>query len=79
MTPTMQHRQARTADHQCEQIRTVALGTFQAKSTILYWIEDGTRMRVIDAFGPCAQSVNRYLRDMKRYDACSALEIDPLF
>jgi DNA-binding CsgD family transcriptional regulator len=68
MTPTIQHRQTRTVDHQCEHIRTVALGAFQAKSTILYWIEDGTRMRVIDAFGPCAQSVNRYLRDMKPYD-----------
>ncbi|MBL8905992.1 MAG: helix-turn-helix transcriptional regulator [Rhizobiales bacterium] len=68
MTPTVQRRQATATDHQCEQIRTVALGTFQAKSTILYWIEDGTRMRVIDAFGPCAQSVNHYLRDMKPYD-----------
>jgi len=68
MIPTVQHRQAKTVDHQCEQIRTVALGTFQAKSTILYWIEDGTRMRVIDAFGPCAQNMNRYMLDMKAYD-----------
>lgn len=68
MTPTVHQRQTRAVDHQCEQIRTVALGTFQAKSTILYWIEDGTRMRVIDAFGPCAQSVNHYLHDMKAYD-----------
>lgn len=68
MTPTTQQRQTRTVDHQCEQIRTVALGAFQAKSTILYWIEDGTRMLVIDAFGPSAQCVNRYLCDMKAYD-----------
>jgi DNA-binding CsgD family transcriptional regulator len=64
----MQQRQVRALDHQCEQIRTVALGTFQAKSTILYWIEDGTSMCVIDAFGPCAQNMNRYLLDMKAYD-----------
>jgi len=75
MTPTIEHRQTRTADHQCEQIRTVALGAFQAKSSILYWIEDGSRMLVIDAFGPCTQSMNRYLRDMK---ACDPLNIERL-
>jgi len=68
MIPTIQTRQARTVDHQCEQIRTLALGAFRAKSTILYWIEDGIRMRVIDAFGPCAQNMNRYMLDMKAYD-----------
>ncbi len=45
VTPIVQS----TADVQLAQIRAVALSTFQASSSILYWIGDQNRMKVVDA------------------------------
>src|SRR5262245_35264009 len=75
MTPAAHHRHARALDHHGEQMRIVALNAFQAKSAILYWIEDRSRMVVVDAFGPCARFVTRYLRDMM---GCDPLNIERL-
>lgn len=56
------------AAEQIAQIRSVALTTFQARSAILYWIDDTQAMVVADAVGPCCRHIDHYIRDMMAFD-----------
>ncbi|MBB3772599.1 MULTISPECIES: helix-turn-helix domain-containing protein [Ancylobacter] len=56
------------AQEQVAHIRGVALGTFQASSAVLYWIDDRRHMVVADIVGPGLRHIDRYIRDMKPFD-----------
>lgn len=58
----------READGQIAQIRSFALTTFRAESSVFYWIDDLEKMAVADLAGPCVRHFERYITGMKAYD-----------
>ncbi len=59
------HRQA---DAQVKELTRFALCALRASSSIFYWIEQTTRMSVVELVGPCHRHFDRYQRDMNAYD-----------
>lgn len=59
---------SRATDEQIARIRDVAMRTFQASSTVVYWIDDRRHMVVADVVGPGMRYIDRYIRDMKPFD-----------
>lgn len=64
-----------SGDSQVDQMRSFALGSLNASSSVFYWIDDRMEMSGVELTGNCRQTFHLYEKQMKAFDPLNIVRL----